>query len=224
MKSGMCDAGADFNTPTVNVRVTNASARTRSSCFVTGSEDQGGVHNISVYSFSCRDSPGGIALKDTTLPQPGVFRGFPKSNFTFVGVQLHNISVSICMIFVGVFNRRHLEFAPEVCETRSVQYKLRKIMLKLTGLLGRESRPRDRTGDPRHPWLFCVGRCWEPGPAGRRDPMGFGGQLRKRLDSWQARLQLRQQCEQCLGRAGVVRGTASMPRRPQMKSFIIVSA
>lgn len=40
IKSGMCQAGADFNMPSVNVKVQRVEARTRSSCFVTGSEDQ----------------------------------------------------------------------------------------------------------------------------------------------------------------------------------------
>jgi polygalacturonase len=94
LKSGECDAGADFNTPTTNVRISHVSARTRSSCFVTGSEDQGGVHNVTVVDYACRDSPGGIILKDTTLPHSaGVAEiGFPKSNFSFAGVHLHNMS------------------------------------------------------------------------------------------------------------------------------------
>ena len=90
IKSGMCQAGSDFAVPTSNVQVTHVTARTRSSCFVTGSEDQGGVHNVSVSDFSCRDSGGGIILKDTTLPFR--FGGFPKSNMTFSKVRLHNIS------------------------------------------------------------------------------------------------------------------------------------
>jgi hypothetical protein len=75
------------------VRVEHVVARTRSSCFVTGSEDQGGVHNITVRDYFCRDSPGGIILKDTTLPHSaGVTFGFPKSNFTFSDIRFHNMS------------------------------------------------------------------------------------------------------------------------------------
>lgn len=93
MKSGMCAAGTAFATPTRNVRVENVVARTRSSCFVTGSEDQGGVHNVSVRNFTCRDSPGGIILKDTCPPAfGGCGKGLPKSNFSFDDVKLHNIS------------------------------------------------------------------------------------------------------------------------------------
>jgi len=93
----MCDEGAAFNMPTTNVRINHVSARTRSSCFVTGSEDQGGVHNVTVIDYTCRDSPGGIILKDTTLPHSagvaaGGGLGFPKSNFSFSDITLHNIS------------------------------------------------------------------------------------------------------------------------------------
>eukprot|EP01048_Picozoa_sp_COSAG05_P021620 COSAG05_NODE_4040_length_1705_cov_2.552927_1_plen_476_part_00 len=94
LKSGECDAGAEFNTPTANVRIQRVVARTRSSCFVTGSEDQGGVHNVTVRDYTCRDSPGGIILKDTTLPHSAGVKviGFPKSNFSFSDIKLHNIS------------------------------------------------------------------------------------------------------------------------------------
>ena len=63
LKSGMCQAGADFNMPTVNVRIEHDSARSRSSCFVTGSEDEGGVHNVSVKDY-VRTCQGFAALGD----------------------------------------------------------------------------------------------------------------------------------------------------------------
>ena len=63
LKSGMCQAGADFNMPTVNVRIEHVSARSRSSCFVTGSEDEGGVHNVSVKDY-VRTGQGFAALGD----------------------------------------------------------------------------------------------------------------------------------------------------------------
>ena len=35
LKSGMCEAGKQFNTPTTNVRISNVVARTRDACFVS---------------------------------------------------------------------------------------------------------------------------------------------------------------------------------------------
>ena len=64
LKSGMCQAGADFNMPTVNVRIEHVSARSRSSCFVTGSEDEGGVHNVSVKDYVRRSRQGFAASGD----------------------------------------------------------------------------------------------------------------------------------------------------------------
>jgi hypothetical protein len=52
LKSGMCKAGTDFNTPTANVRIERVVARTRDACFCTGSEDAGGTFNVSVHDVS----------------------------------------------------------------------------------------------------------------------------------------------------------------------------
>ena len=46
LKSGMCQAGKDFNTPTANVRIEGVVARTRDACFCTGSEDAAGTFNV----------------------------------------------------------------------------------------------------------------------------------------------------------------------------------
>merc|ERR1711920_134609 len=43
-----------------------------------------------VEDYSCRDTPGGIILKDSTAPFG--FGGFPKSNFSVKSVKLHNIT------------------------------------------------------------------------------------------------------------------------------------
>ena len=82
LKSGMCEAGEVFNTPTANVRIEHVVARTRDACFCTGSEDAGGTHNVTVKNLSCRDSAKGILLKDSV----------PKSNMTFSTIRLYNIS------------------------------------------------------------------------------------------------------------------------------------
>ena len=90
LKSGLCKAGVEFATPTANVRIENFIARTRDACFCTGSEDEGGTHNVTVRGLNCRDSPKGILLKDAST-----FGGLhpPKSNMSFEDVVLHNISL-----------------------------------------------------------------------------------------------------------------------------------
>ena len=90
LKSGLCKAGVDFATPTANVRIEHAVMRTRDACFCTGSEDEGGSHNVTIFDLSCRDSPKAILLKDAST-----FGGLhpPKSNFSIERVQMHNISL-----------------------------------------------------------------------------------------------------------------------------------
>ena len=73
------------------------------SCHPAGSRMQSvfvsGLNNIhvrlqvTVFDYKCRDSPGGLILKDTTLPHSkGVaVVGFPKSNFSFTNVHFHNM-------------------------------------------------------------------------------------------------------------------------------------
>ena len=73
----------------MNVVVSRVSARTRSSCFVTGSEDQGGTHNVVVTDYHCRESAGGIVLKD----EGTMFHNPPKSNFSFHNITMHNMSI-----------------------------------------------------------------------------------------------------------------------------------
>ena len=38
-------------------------ATTRSSCFVLGTEVEGGVHNVSITNFTCHDTPAGMNFK-----------------------------------------------------------------------------------------------------------------------------------------------------------------
>lgn len=51
------------------------------------------VWQVTVFDYNCRDSPGGIILKDTTLPHSAgvAVVGFPKSNFSFTKVHFHNM-------------------------------------------------------------------------------------------------------------------------------------
>ena len=82
LKSGLCDAGSRFDTPTANVRVQHVVARTRDACFCTGSENAAGIHNVSVHDLNCRDSPRGILLKDDV----------PKSNMNFSSISMSDIN------------------------------------------------------------------------------------------------------------------------------------
>ena len=51
------------------------------------------VMQVTVFDYKCRDSPGGLILKDIGLPHSKGIAviGFPKSNFSFTNVHFHNM-------------------------------------------------------------------------------------------------------------------------------------
>ena len=68
-------------------------ARVCKACFVSGLNNIHVRLQVTVFDYKCRDSPGGLILKDTTSPHSkGVaVVGFPKSNFSFTNVHFHNM-------------------------------------------------------------------------------------------------------------------------------------